>query len=222
MSTDCMRNLLPMATQAQDLTRNSSAPGGRSCARTRRCCGDQPRPRGGGPAPPPLVRRARGAPRCAGGAAAPGRACGAGAALHSGLSRLIDRIEKKGLVERRVCETDRRAFFIELTDEGREMLDQMWPVYARGIADDFLPALGSNPCEIRADARVDRRAVRRRPRGRRGRGGRGRLSVSPAGRARSRRTSSCRGAAAPWPTRTSFGSSARAASPSGGSRPGPG
>ena len=25
----------------------------------------------------------------------------------------------------------------------------MWPVYARGIADDFLPALGSNPCEVR-------------------------------------------------------------------------
>ena len=29
------------------------------------------------------------------------------------------------------------------------MLEEMWPVYARGIADDFLPALGSNPCEIR-------------------------------------------------------------------------
>src|SRR5688572_26971604 len=30
---------------------------------------------------------------------------------HSGLSRLIDRIEKDGLVQRRVCESDRRAFF---------------------------------------------------------------------------------------------------------------
>jgi DNA-binding MarR family transcriptional regulator len=68
---------------------------------------------------------------------------------HSGLSRLIDRIEKQGLVERRMCETDRRAFFVSLTDEGREMLDRMWPVYARGIAEDFLPALGSNPCEVR-------------------------------------------------------------------------
>ena len=68
---------------------------------------------------------------------------------HSGLSRLIDRIEKQGLVERRLCATDRRAFFVSLTDEGREMLERMWPVYARGIAEDFLPALGSNPCEIR-------------------------------------------------------------------------
>ena len=29
------------------------------------------------------------------------------------------------------------------------MLERMWPVYARGIAEDFLPALGSNPCEMR-------------------------------------------------------------------------
>ena len=68
---------------------------------------------------------------------------------HSGLSRLLDRIVKKGLVERRICETDRRAFYVALTDEGRDMLEQMWPVYAKGIAADFLPALGSNPCEIR-------------------------------------------------------------------------
>ena len=68
---------------------------------------------------------------------------------NSGLSRLLDRIEKQGLVERRVCETDRRAFFIALTDEGREMLERMWPVYARGIAADFLPALGKDPCEVR-------------------------------------------------------------------------
>jgi DNA-binding MarR family transcriptional regulator len=63
---------------------------------------------------------------------------------HSGLSRLIDRIEAAGLVERRECESDRRAFFVALTDDGREMLERMWPVYARGIAEDFLPALGDN------------------------------------------------------------------------------
>jgi len=68
---------------------------------------------------------------------------------NSGLSRLIDRIEAKGLVERVQCDTDRRSLYVQLTDEGQEMLDRMWPVYARGIADDFLPALGSNPCEIR-------------------------------------------------------------------------
>jgi DNA-binding MarR family transcriptional regulator len=68
---------------------------------------------------------------------------------NSGLSRLIDRIEKAGLVRRTACDTDRRSFYIQLTTEGREMLEQMWPVYARGIAEDFLPALGSNPSEVR-------------------------------------------------------------------------
>ena len=68
---------------------------------------------------------------------------------NSGLSRLIDRIEKAGLVARVRCPGDRRSLNIQLTDEGREMLAQMWPVYARGIAEDFLPALGSNACEVR-------------------------------------------------------------------------
>jgi DNA-binding MarR family transcriptional regulator len=69
---------------------------------------------------------------------------------NSGLSRLIDRIEKDGLVRRTACATDRRSFYIELTDEGVEMFERMWPVYARGVAEDFIPALGSNPCEVRA------------------------------------------------------------------------
>ena len=67
---------------------------------------------------------------------------------HSGLSRLIDRIEARGLVERVSCPGDRRSLNVQLTPDGEEMLEQMWPVYARGIADDFLPALGSNADEI--------------------------------------------------------------------------
>jgi DNA-binding MarR family transcriptional regulator len=68
---------------------------------------------------------------------------------NSGLSRLIDRIEDQGLVERVSCPSDRRAFFVCLTDAGREMLERMWPVYARGIAEDFLPALGSDLAGVR-------------------------------------------------------------------------
>lgn len=67
----------------------------------------------------------------------------------SGLSRLVDRIAARGLVERAACPSDRRAFFVGLTDAGGEMLERMWPVYARGVAEDFLPALGQNPCEVR-------------------------------------------------------------------------
>jgi len=68
---------------------------------------------------------------------------------HSGLSRLLDRIESKGLVERVACPGDRRALHLRLTTEGEKLLAQMWPVYARGIAEDFLPALGSRPSEVR-------------------------------------------------------------------------
>ena len=67
---------------------------------------------------------------------------------NSGLSRLLDRIEAAGLVERVTCPGDRRSLHLELTDEGAEMLERMWPVYARGIAEDFLPAFGSNAGEI--------------------------------------------------------------------------
>jgi DNA-binding MarR family transcriptional regulator len=66
----------------------------------------------------------------------------------SGLSRLLDRIEAAGLVRRVTCPGDRRSLHLELTDEGAEMLERMWPVYARGIAEDFLPAFGGNAGEI--------------------------------------------------------------------------
>ena len=38
------------------------------------------------------------------------------------------------------------------------MLERMWPVYARGIAEDFLPALGDESVRGARDARDDRRA----------------------------------------------------------------
>jgi DNA-binding MarR family transcriptional regulator len=68
---------------------------------------------------------------------------------HSGISRLVDRMAEGALVERMACPTDRRSFEIGLTDGGAELLERMWPVYARGLAEDFLPALGGNPCEVR-------------------------------------------------------------------------
>jgi DNA-binding MarR family transcriptional regulator len=66
----------------------------------------------------------------------------------SGLSRLLDRIEEAGLAQRVTCPGDRRSLHVQLTDAGAEMLDRMWPVYARGVAEDFLPAFGGNAAEI--------------------------------------------------------------------------
>jgi DNA-binding MarR family transcriptional regulator len=67
----------------------------------------------------------------------------------SGLSRLIDRIEEAGLVARRPCPGDRRAIHVELTEKGEKMLDEMWCVYARGITEHFLPAVGEEACTMR-------------------------------------------------------------------------
>ena len=143
---------------------------------------------------------------------------------NSGLSRLIDRIEKRraGAADEPATRTGAASTSSSPTT-GREMLERMWPVYARGIAEDFLPALGSEPVRDPRDARVDRRAVRRGARG----GGRGRgatrLAPQPAGRRRSRRTCACRGTGGPWPTQQRASARARrAAWPSAGSAPGRG
>ncbi|MBY0319115.1 MAG: MarR family winged helix-turn-helix transcriptional regulator [Reyranella sp.] len=49
------------------------------------------------------------------------------------LSRLVDRIETAGYVERRPCADDGRGHLIAITDAGRAMRRRMWPVYARAI-----------------------------------------------------------------------------------------
>ncbi|WP_163513463.1 MarR family winged helix-turn-helix transcriptional regulator [Fodinicola acaciae] len=41
----------------------------------------------------------------------------------SAASRLIARLERDGLVERTVCENDRRAIFVRMTDAGRARYD---------------------------------------------------------------------------------------------------
>jgi len=49
------------------------------------------------------------------------------------LSRLVDRIERAGYVERRACDEDGRGQLITITDAGKVIRRKMWPVYARAI-----------------------------------------------------------------------------------------
>jgi DNA-binding MarR family transcriptional regulator len=60
-------------------------------------------------------------------------------ALHSrsGLTRLVDKLEKAGLIHRRSCPTDGRVQHAELTAKGVEVLRKIWPVYRAGIAQYF-------------------------------------------------------------------------------------
>jgi|SRR5215469_9333544 len=49
------------------------------------------------------------------------------------LSRLIDRVEKAGYVERRACGGDGRGQLLTLTAAGRKMRRRMWAVYGPAI-----------------------------------------------------------------------------------------
>lgn len=49
------------------------------------------------------------------------------------LSRLVDRLERAGLVEKRRCPVDRRGYELMITESGRKLRGEMWPAYAAAI-----------------------------------------------------------------------------------------
>lgn len=51
----------------------------------------------------------------------------------SGLTRLIDRMEKAGYVTRERTAADRRGAFAVITPTGRAELDRIWPLHVEGI-----------------------------------------------------------------------------------------
>lgn len=60
----------------------------------------------------------------------------------SGLTRLVDRLEKAGLLRRERCDDDRRGCYAVLNEDGRAALRRSWPVYAGGISEHFGRHLG--------------------------------------------------------------------------------
>ena len=59
----------------------------------------------------------------------------------SRVSRVVDEMEKAGLVRREPDPDDRRAAFAVITDDGRVRLRKAAPVYLQGIEDEFLSYL---------------------------------------------------------------------------------
>jgi DNA-binding MarR family transcriptional regulator len=55
---------------------------------------------------------------------------------------VIDRLEQKGWIRRVVCERDRRARELSLTDEGRRILDALRPIVS-ALQNEILQPLGS-------------------------------------------------------------------------------
>lgn len=56
----------------------------------------------------------------------------------SGLTRLVDRLERDGLLLRESCPSDARGAFACLTAKGRETLDAARATHLRGVREKFL------------------------------------------------------------------------------------
>ncbi len=52
----------------------------------------------------------------------------------SGLTRLVDRLVRDGLVQRQACPEDARGMLAVLTPAGLERLERAWPTHLRGVA----------------------------------------------------------------------------------------
>jgi MarR family 2-MHQ and catechol resistance regulon transcriptional repressor len=53
------------------------------------------------------------------------------------VSLVIDRLQKRKLIQRRHSRTDRRNIFITLTPQGKEMVDTLWPPIFNLVMDMF-------------------------------------------------------------------------------------
>jgi DNA-binding MarR family transcriptional regulator len=56
----------------------------------------------------------------------------------SGMSRLVDRLERDGLLQRAACANDARGSFACITPAGMELLEQARPTHHEGIRRRFL------------------------------------------------------------------------------------
>lgn len=82
-----------------------------------------------------------------------------------GVTYLVDRLEQKGLVERRECPNDRRARYAALTAEGEALIERIFPEHAERVeaalsglddgekrqAIDLLRRLGHHAAELEYD-----------------------------------------------------------------------
>jgi len=61
----------------------------------------------------------------------------------SGLTRLVDRLEKAGLVEREPCADDRRGFWARITPTGSARLADAKRTHFRGLHEHFLDRMSA-------------------------------------------------------------------------------
>ena len=69
----------------------------------------------------------------------------------SGLTRLVDRLEKEGYLTREIDPSDRRGFYAIITDAGRNAMKSAWPNYATSINDLFAQHLSDDEAKLLTD-----------------------------------------------------------------------
>jgi DNA-binding MarR family transcriptional regulator len=62
----------------------------------------------------------------------------------SGMTRLVDRLERQGLLERCSCTDDARGCYAVLTEAGRGLLDRARPTHLDGVRERFLAHLDAD------------------------------------------------------------------------------
>ena len=72
----------------------------------------------------------------------------------SGLTRLVDRLEEEGLVERVRCSEDGRGLFAQLTEDGLLTLRRTYPTHLRGVREWFTDLLTDDEAAVIARALV--------------------------------------------------------------------
>jgi DNA-binding MarR family transcriptional regulator len=69
-----------------------------------------------------------------------------------GLTKLVDRLQTAGLLQREPAEHDGRGLYATLTPAGDDMLRRMWPVYSRVLRETFARAMSAEEAAIVAAA----------------------------------------------------------------------
>lgn len=70
----------------------------------------------------------------------------------SGLTRLVDRLERDGFVERVSCADDARGAFAKLTDAGRAKLEEARGTHLAGVREHFLSHLTPQHLDVLGEA----------------------------------------------------------------------
>jgi DNA-binding MarR family transcriptional regulator len=68
----------------------------------------------------------------------------------SGMTRLVDRLERDGLLERDHCTADGRGCFAVLTENGQRLLESARPTHLGGVRERFLSQFGEDELRMLA------------------------------------------------------------------------